>query len=932
MKALRRVIGGLRSLFRRNREEQELDEELRGYLDMSAEHKMSAGMSGDDAMRSARVEFGSLDSVKEQVRDVGWESFVETVWQDIRFAVRTLMKEPGFTAVAVLTLALGIGATTAIFSIVSAVLWQPLPYPNAAQIVQIIENVPAEESMSGRAMRMPSMSPEEFNWWRKNVRVLAAMAVSMPDTRTMMTADGAVRLTGQSVSPSLFTIRSVQPVLGRGLYADEERPDAAVVVLSEDTWRRYFGSDLNIINRDVALSGQSYTVVGVMPPEFGDQAYWTPYAVAPSRQGATELLRVIALLREGISPEAATAEVNTLGAQLRGGAAGTGGAPRFEVVLEQAQMVAGVRPALRVLVVAVIVVLLIVCANMTNLLLVRGAARHREIGIRRALGAARGRVVRQLLTEGLVLSLAGAVLGTIFAYGGLQLIKAISVIQLPGRFRNAPGLMASTILPRADEVQLDPTVLAFALGLSLLTGLIFALAPAFRLSRSDHRRTIGATSSGSLAMPGGRGGMPSRESNLIGYSLAVVQLGLATTLLIGGGLLLHSFLKLSSLFLGFDPDTQIFQVVSPREHLRSRKLALAYDVSARLSALPGVEDAGFANAQPLQQAGGRGGLYLPPDWESQRDSLGDEYRSAVRGVSPGYLQAMGVRLLEGRWLNERDAPGQPQVILVNRAWVERFSPDKSPLGTNVVFVTTGRVKRPVTWQIVGVVENVRLRMDGGMDSQPNPTLPFLGFVELRQFLTWPNPNIDRVSPDLDMDEMAGGYGFAVRRNGDPLSLADLQRVVRELEPAAAVEGLATMGGVVSGIIGRQRFYAVVVGVFAAIAGLIAAIGIYGVLAYSMTQRTQEFGIRLALGAQPRKVLGLVLGHGVILVMIGVGFGVAGALAITRYLSSMLFGLTALDPLTFVAVAVLFTAVALIASYVPARRATKVDPLVALRYE
>jgi putative ABC transport system permease protein len=926
MKALRRAMGGLRSLFRRNREEQELDEELHGYLDMSAEHKISAGMSSDDAMRSARVEFGSLDAVKEQVRDVGWESFVETLWQDIRFAARTMTKEPSFTAVAVLTLALGIGATTAIFSIVSAVLWQPLPYPNAARIAQIIENVPAEESMSGRAMRLPSMSPEEFNWWRQNVRVLAAMAVSMPDTRTVLTADGAVRLTGQRVSPSLFSIRSVQPVLGRGLYADEERPDANVVVLSADIWRRYFGSDPEIINRAVALSGQTYTVVGVMPPEFGDQAYWTPYAVAPSRLGATELVRVTALLREGISLEAATAEVNSLGAQLRGGAAGPGGTPRFEVVLEQAQMVASVRPALRVLVVAVIVVLLIVCANMTNLLLVRGAARHREIGIRRALGAARGRVVRQLLTEGLVLSLAGAVLGTLLAYGGVQLIKTISVIELPSRFRNAPGLMASTILPRADQVKLDPTVFAFALGLSLLTGLIFALAPAFRLSRSDHRRAISAAGFAT------RGGMPSRAGNRTGYFLAVVQLGLATTLLIGGGLLFHSFLKLSSLFLGFDPDTQIFQVVSPREHLRSRKLALGYDVSARLSALPGVEAAGLASAQPLQQAGGPGGLYLPPDWESQRNSLDDEYRSAVRGVSPGYLQAMGVRLLEGRWLNEDDAPGRPQVILVNRAWVERFSPGKSPIGTNVVFVTTGRIKRPITWQIVGVIENVRLRMDGGMDSQPNPKLPLLGFVELRQFLTSPNPDIDRVSPDLDMDELAGGYGFAVRRNGDPLSFADLRRVVRELEPAAAVESLATMGDVVSGIIARQRFYTVVVGVFAAIAGLIAAIGIYGVLAYAMTQRTQEFGIRLALGARPRKVLGLVLGHGVMLVMIGVGFGVAGALAITRYLSSMLFGLTALDPLTYVAVAALFTAVALIASYVPARRATKVDPLVALRYE
>jgi putative ABC transport system permease protein len=835
------------------------------------------------------------------------------------------MKSASFASVAVLTLALGIGSTTAMFSIVSAVLWQPLPYPNAARIVQIVENVPAEESFSGRAMRLASMSPDEFDWWRQNARSIAAMAVAMPDSRTIMTSDGTVLLAGQKVSPALFTIKNVQPLLGRGMQADEERPDAHVVVLGSDTWRRYFAGDATILDRDLTLSGEKYTVVGVMPSEFGDEAYWIPYAVAPSAPGSMQLIRVSSMLREGVSVEAATAEITALGARLRGSGVGPGGPPRFEVVLEQAQMVAAVRPALRVLIVAVFVVLLIVCANVTNLLLVKGAGRHREIGIRRALGAARGRIVRLLLIEGLILSLAGGVLGTILAYGAVQVVKAISIIQIPGRFRYALGPLGTTILPRADEVRLDPTVLAFALGISLVTGLVFALAPAFRLSRSDHRAANGATG---LTV---REGMPSRRSNRVGYSLAIMQLGLATALLIGGGLLLHSFLKLSSVFLGFDPNTQIFQLVVPREYSRAQKMTIAYDIRARLQALPGIEAAGFINTPPFVPASMRG-TFIPVASSEKREQLGPDDSSQTRAVSPGYLQALGVRVLEGRWLTEHDGANQQRVLIVNRAWVKRFSPDKSPIGLTVT--SSGARGRQITWEIVGVVDDLRLRMDDGPQSQPGNVLPLVAFMDLRQVLALSADRMDDPKA-ADLDFLLGGdsgLGFAIRSRGGSLTLRDVRRVVHAIDPASAVEDLATMQDVFWGIIGRQRFYTVVVGTFGTIAGLIAAIGIYGVLAYAMTQRTQEFGIRLALGAQPRKVLRLVLGHGGILVMIGIGLGVAGALAITRYLSSMLFGLTAVDPLTYVAVAGLFAAVALIACYLPARRATKVDPVVALRYE
>jgi predicted permease len=929
MSLVRRFVHGVSSLIRRNREEQELNDEVREYLEMAAERKMAAGSSPEEARRAARIELGSVAAIKDEVRNVGWESKLETLAQDVRFAVRTLWKFPGFTAVAVITLALGIGSTTAIFTVVNAVLWTPLAYPNAARLVRIVENVPAEESITGRAMRLPSMNPAEVTWWRQNARSLENIAVMMPDARTFMTRDGTVLLNGQRVSAALFPMRSVKPVLGRGLYSDEERPDAQVVVLGASTWQRYFESDPNVVNRTVVLDGQTYTIVGVMPPEFGEQAYWLPYVIEPPRTGAVQLVQVTCLLKQGISLASASAEVNALGRQLRGSIdAEPANPPRFEVTGEQDQMVAMVRPALRTLVVAVCVVLLIVCANIANLVLVRGAGRHREIGIRRALGASRGRVIRQLLTEGFVLSLAGGVLGTAMAYAGVSVLKAISVIDVPARYRNALGPLGTTILPRADEVAVDPHALAFAFGISVLTGVLFGVAPALRLSRADHRETIAGAD---LTTRTG----PARGRNHVGQVLATAQIGLATTLLIASGLLLHSFLNLSTLFLGFDPNTQIFQLVNPREYSRSRKLEIAYSLSRQLKGLPGVESAGFINMPPLSPNGIRQNLYLPSEWESQRETLGDEYRASILSMSPGYLQATGVRLLEGRWLDERDTSGSARAMLVNRAWTERFSPQKSPIGTTVTFVTTGRIRRPLAWDVVGVVENVRARVDGGSQSgQTSTDLPLLVYTDLRQYLTVASGDrgIDGVGMELDMMMgEPGGLSFAIRAR-DPLTLSSLREVARQADAQIAIEGVTTMGEVFSGLIGRQRFYALVVGVFAAIAGFIASIGIYGVLAYAMTQRTSEFGIRLALGARPREVLGLVLGQGLVLVLCGILAGVAGAIALTRYLSTMLFGLTPLDPLTYAVVGVLFATVALAASYIPARRATKVDPAVALRSE
>ena len=930
----------------RQRKEDELREELQFHLEEEADALRAEGLSENHARRAAHRGLGNVTLVREDIRTLWTWTLLEDIRRDAEYAFRALLRHPTFTVTAVVTLALGIGATTSVFSIVSAVLLRPLPYPNAARLVQIVENVPAEESLTARPMRLAAMNPNEVEWWRNNARSFAAFAVMLPETRTMSAREGTVRLNGARVSAALFEMRAVHPLLGRWLYPDEERPDARVVVIGAETWRRYFGGAPDVVGQTVALDGQFYTIVGVMPATFGNEAFWTPFVIEPPRPGTVELVQATALLRDATTLEAAAAEVNALGSRLRGGAAiGRDGAdlpasaasqgPRFEVRRLVDAEVAAVRPALLLLVVAVAVVLLIVCANVANLLLVRGVGRQREIAIRQALGAGRSRLVRQLLTEGLVLALLGGGAGVALAYAGVQLVKAGSVIDMPRQFRNALGPLGTTILPRADTVAVDPTVLAFAIALSLLTGLLFALAPALRLARTDRRHV-------SRHVPGGTGDLAThgkgsgRLTTRAGHVLAVVQLGLATALLIGSGLLLRSFIHLSTVHLGFDPAAQVFQFITPGEYPRSRKLELSLAFAERLRTLPGVEAAGFINLPPLTGQNIFRNLYLPPEFEAQRDALGEEDRTVIRGVSPGYLPAIGVRLLEGRWLVEDDDANRPRVMMVNRRWAQRFSPSTSAVGKRVTFVTTGRERRRITYEVIGVVDDIRWRMDGGYGyEQSRPEFPLLGFIDLRQLLVGSGAagSMDRPSMELDMlVGEPGGLAFAVRADGAPPSASALRTLAAQIDRQATVDGATTLGGVVSGLIGRSRFYAVVVTLFGGIAAAIAAIGIYGVLAYAMTQRQHEFGVRLALGASSRDLLRLALGQGVVLVVSGIALGLITALALTRYLSAMLFGLTPLDGPTYAAVVIAFSAVALVASYVPARRAMKVDPLVVLRYE
>jgi predicted permease len=538
----------------------------------------------------------------------------QELWHDLRYAARALALNLGFTATAVLTVALGIGASVAVFSIVRGVLLQPLPFADADRIVRIVENVPAEESISGRAMRLPSMNQEEFEWWRGEARSFSQLAVTMPDTRTA-TFEGTLRLDGLRVSPALLPIRGIQPLVGRWFVPTEEQPGSLVALISEDTWRRYYARDPNVTSRQLVLDGVAHSIVGVMPSGFGSEAFWTPFTLEPPRNGAVEFLAVVAQLAEGVSVEEAVIEANVLGGRLRGPPA-PGAPPRFEIVREQDQIVASVRPALQLLAATVAIVLLIVCANVANLLLARGATRLREIAVRRALGAGRARIVRQLLTESIAVSLAGGAIGMALAYAAVELVGTFAVVDIPSKFRFALGMTGeANLLPRVDEIAVDAAALLFALALSLLTGLVFGLFPALRLSRSTDIAS-GRLSAKADGSPGTRAGR----------LLAGVQLSLATSLLVGAGLLVHSFINLTSLELGFDLSTQVFQLVSPGELPPSRKLALARDVRDRIGGSPRVEAVGFTNsAQPLEADDDRSTI-VPQGAEVDRANPSDEDR------------------------------------------------------------------------------------------------------------------------------------------------------------------------------------------------------------------------------------------------------------------------------------------------------------------
>jgi len=846
-------------------------------------------------------------------------------FSDVRYTLRLFRRAPGPAAVIVLTLALGIGATTAIFSVVNAVLLQPLPYPDSDRLVRIVENVPSPGN-GWPDIRSTSMRHEDFEVWRTNATMLSHVAASSAVSRTLRTADGAARLNGAQVSPALFAMLGLAPILGRGLLPDEERPDAGVVVLNEATWRRHFAADPDVVGSTLLLDGSAHVVVGVMPAAFGPEEFWIPYVAVPPRPGAFTAVSVRARLGDGVSIENAAAQANGIGSRLRGTQVVRGGRPRFEIVRELEDATAHAAPALRMLMLAVGAVLLLVCTNVGNLLLARGTRRYEEVAVRRALGATRGRIVRQVMTESLMLALLGGAVGLALAYVGVAAVRATAAADLPQRFVQGLG---PAVLPRLDEISIDLAAFGFAAVLSVAAAIVFGLWPALRLARAGELRSH----------------TPAAVRNArAGHALGTVQLALAMTLLVAAGLLLRSFVGVVRVETGFDPQrTLSFEVVMPGEYAAERRIAAAEQLIARLRAHPQVTSVGFTSAPPLQPGLNLpGGVpVLPPSASigmsfapqgtsaEARNEEEDRDRGALRTqtrfVSSGYLQALGARLVEGRWFTGDETAAAGMTVLVSRRFAQRYFPAGDAIGSTI------SMERPFgTMTIVGVVGDMRLR---GLDGPPDRAI----FMEPQQLVhavqAARRAQLSFADPYIFFTMRGFGTAFALRSSGDPLALADeVRAAAREVDAGIAVEYVMLAEDIISGITARPRFYALVLGVFAAIAGLIAIIGIYGVLSYFVAQRTKEIGIRMALGAQRGAVRRLVLRQGGAMTAIGVCVGVAGAAGLSRYLEGMLVGLTTLDATTYVVVAMAFAAVAMLAVYFPARRATTVDPLVALRHD
>ena len=837
--------------------------------------------------------------------------FFDELRQDAVYATRQLVGAPLFAIVAVVTLALGIGANTAIFSVINAVLLRPLPYQASDQLVRFIENFPAPRGSSGPPLRVPGMDLAELATLRAEARTLSHVAAFAPATMMLTRDDETIRVQAAQVSPNTFPMLGARALIGRTFEPREDTAAAAgVVVIGYGAWQRLFGGDPHVLGRVVTLDGTGRSVVGVMPRGFGfpdaQTEFLLPFVPPTLSPGLRAARPAIARIKRGVTRQAAAAEVNSLlinlpeGRQLSSSADGAR-PPRFELVGVQDMLVGPVRPALLVIAGAVGLILLIACVNVANLLLARMAARQREMAVRAALGAGRGRLVRQVLTESLLLALVAAGAGTGLAFGGVQVLRTFGT----GLARRDLG--PSMSLPRLDEVSIDGSVFVFALAVAVLTAVLFGSAPAIRLSAQRSMAAL-RESAGSPAS-----GFDVFHRVRLQSVLVIAQIAMALTLFIGGGLLVRSFAKLSHIDPGYDlTDVLTFQITFPKgRYSAPRYTASAEEIAERLQSGLGLGAAGYTLVLPI--VSGRAGQPLrltrePPAEPPPMLSAVSPERPLLTAVSRDFPNVLGIRLVAGRGFGDNDRAGQPPVMLIDRIVARSGFLGENPIGRYVYGFGTAPV------EVIGVVENIRQL---GLDQEPMAQV----FVDLRQFP--PSPRTIESSPPI--------Y-YAIRTDSGSSSVERIRTVVRQFDPQATVDNVATMSQLVSNSIARPRLYAVLLGMFAGVAVLLAAIGIYGVMTYSVARRTREIGIRMALGAARADVIGLVVRQSLTLTAVGIALGLAGAAAVTRYLGGLLFGLTPLDPTTFVGAAVTFACVAALAASVPARRATRIDPLVALRHE
>jgi putative ABC transport system permease protein len=928
MASFRQFLLRIATLFRSGRAERDLDREIDSHLALLEDEFIAKGMAAADAKLAARRAFGGVDQTKERQRDARAFRWLADVPRDLSYALRSLRKNRAFTAAAVLTLAIGIGATTAIYSVVDTVLLRPLPFAGSDRLVAITE--------PDRPRNLPGINYQEYLDWRSRATMLESMAAMTFNPQIIMqTREGTVRMTAAVISMNYFEVLGVSAGRGRLIGgADTANPD--VIVLSRNAWRTHFKSNPDAIGSVIELRGglfggpsnlgataaqpsRLFTVIGVLPETYDTfgLVHDVYLPLTPAMYARPPGVTIQARLREGVTLVAAQEEANAIGNAIRPPRpkdAPALTAPRFRVSSVKDDIVQPIRPALQVFFVAVGVVLMIVCANVANLLMARGTARAREIAVRLAIGASRARVMRQILTECLVLAAIGGVLGAALGAAALILIEQLATINAQGVFRIVFG---GNLLPRLQEVSIDGRVLLTALVLSLLSSILFGVLPAWQLARVNQLQALG-----------NRGNSGSRRDARVRTALVLSQLVLATVLLVGAGLLLNSFISLSRVEKGYDPSNVVaFQLVLPAEYATERKAATIESLLAALRGKTDVERAGFAYAGILLGLQDTVGYFVPPG-RTFEEMQSEDQKPRLKSLSPGYLETMGVPLLSGRYLEERDGAG-PLTVVVNRSVARRYFGDANPVGQTLIWRTGQGLNANLQpfdapLEIVGVVEDVRQ----GRVAEPAYAEIFMDYRQVRavhERMRFPKGRVEQIS--------FGFMSFGVKTRTEPSAfIPAIRDAVRGVDPNASLDAIHTMDEMVGYSTARQRFYAVLLGIFAGVAGLLAAIGIYGVLAYAVVQRTQEIGVRMALGAERRQVMSLILRRGVMIAAIGITVGIAGAFAGARYMQSMLFGVEPRDPATFAGVALMFAAVALIASYLPARRATKVDPMVALRVD
>ena len=915
MKRIRVWFRRLAGLVHRERRDREFDLELEAHLHMHVDDNVRAGMTIDEARRHALIKLGGIEQTKEQYRDRRGVPWLDTWFKDVRFALRLMGRSPGFSAVILATLAIGIGANTVMFSVVNTLLLRPLPYHDSSRLL-FIQTVQASRREAGGVT-----SPPDFYEYRAKNRTLDHFDAFYTRPFNLTGGQDPERVTTLIVSPGFFSALGLQPALGRGFVsADEQWGAHRVLILSDGLWRRRFGADPHVVGQPLTVNGEPYVIVGVLPGTFSffgiDAQMVVPMAFAPDdnlNSHSNNFLRMIGRMKPGVTREQVATDLNVLSDAIIAGQHVNAGTAIDVMPLRDA-LVSGVRQAVLVLLGAVGFVLLIACANLANLLLARGAVRRREIAVRLAMGATRARLLRQFLTESALLSVAGAVAGLALAFLSVDALNALS----------------QRVLPRSEDIHIDLAVLVFTFGVALVTAILFGLAPALQGVAADITDDL---------KDGSRTASDGKSRHRLRTALIVAEVALSLVLLVGAGLMVKSVYRLLHVHAGFETDGVVTMQINlpPQKYvdlaLDRRLSPLAYERSVRffqdtidrVRSIRGVRAAGAINGLPLAgEVWGKNIVFYDRPLPADVSGLPPIQYRVVAG---DYFRALGIKIRSGRAFTDRDTREAPKVVIVNRELVRRYWNDQDPIG-KVVSVNppleilpkslveealrAARIPpdyKPDRFTVVGVADDVRY---GGLDRVALPLV---------------------YAPYAQASEGTTNMFLTVLTDGEPLSVVGaIREQVRQVDRDQPVASIQTMEARVAASVSQPRVQMNVLGTFAGLAILLAAVGIYGVMSYAVAQRTHEIGIRMALGAGRREVLGLVLRQGFTMISIGVALGLVGAMLMTRVMRTLLFGVSTTDPAVFAAIVVLLSATACFASYVPARRATRVDPLVALRDE